>query len=103
MIKPIKIMETSNDKPRTKLYKILRKRGISQMGLHNLIKDRCKTHLGNDVISRIVNGKKTNYELHTLLKLSCLYTLHTTLQYILLYLGLAGCQGWEGDSLGKSI
>ena len=62
-------METNNDKPRTKLYKILRKRGISQMGLHNLIKDRCKTHLGNDVISRIVNGKKTNYELHTLLKI----------------------------------
>ena len=54
---------------RTKLYKILRKRGISQMGLHNLIKDRCNSYLGNDVISRIVNGKKTNYEIHTLLKI----------------------------------
>lgn len=53
----------------SKLYMILRKRGISQMGLHNLIKDRCKTGLGNDVISRIVSGKKTNYELYTLLKI----------------------------------
>ena len=39
------------------------------MGLHNLIKDRCNSYLGNDVISRIVNGKKTNYEIHTLLKI----------------------------------
>mgnify|MGYP003625538649 CR=1 FL=1 len=62
-------MENKSEKTNTKLHKILRKRGISQMGLHNLIKDRCKTHLGNDVISRIVNGKKTNYELHTLLKI----------------------------------
>ena len=62
-------MNENNNKPTTKLYKILRERGISQMGLHNLIKDRCNSHLGNDVISRIVNGKKTNYELHTLLKI----------------------------------
>ena len=66
-------MENNDNKPneikRTKLYKILRKRGISQMGLHNLIKDRCNSYLGNDVISRIVNGKKTNYEIHTLLKI----------------------------------
>ena len=66
-------MENNDNKPneikRTKLYKILRKRGISQMGLHNLIKDRCNCYLGNDVISRIVNGKKTNYEIHTLLKI----------------------------------
>ena len=62
-------MENNNDKPRTKLYQLLRKRGISQMGLHNLIADRCKSKLGNDVISRIVNGKKTNYEIYTLLKI----------------------------------
>ena len=66
-------MENNENKPkeitRTKLYKILRKRGISQMGLHNLIKDRCNSYLGNDVISRIVNGKKTNYEIHILLKI----------------------------------
>lgn len=66
-------MKNNDNKPneikRTKLYKILRKRGISQMGLHNLIKDRCNSYLGNDVISRIVNGKKTNYEIHTLLKI----------------------------------
>ena len=54
-------MENKTDKPRTKLYQLLRKRGISQMGLHRLISDRCKSKLGNDVISRIVNGKKTNY------------------------------------------
>ena len=62
-------METKSDKPRTKLYQLLRKRGISQMGLHRLISDRCKSKLGNDVISRIVNGKKTNYEIYTLLKI----------------------------------
>tara|TARA_R110000850_G_scaffold74863_3_gene163585 strand:+ start:1377 stop:1658 length:282 start_codon:yes stop_codon:yes gene_type:complete len=62
-------MKKNKEKTRTKLYNILRKRGISQTGLHNLIKDRCKTHLGNDTICRIVNGKKTNYEIHTLLKI----------------------------------
>ena len=62
-------MENKTDKPRTKLYQLLRKRGISQMGLHRLISDRCKSKLGNDVISRIVNGKKTNYEINTLLKI----------------------------------
>jgi DNA-binding Xre family transcriptional regulator len=63
------MIENIESKPRTKLYKILRKKGINQTGLHNLIKDRCKSSLGNDVISRIVNGKKTNYEIHTLLKI----------------------------------
>lgn len=53
----------------TKLKSILKSRGISQTGLHYLIKERCKTYLGQDVISRIVNGRKTNYELHTLLKI----------------------------------
>lgn len=53
----------------TKLKQLLRKRGISQTGLHNLIKDKCNSYLGQDVISRIVNGKKTNYEIHTLLKI----------------------------------
>ena len=33
------------------------------------IKNNCNTHLGKDVISKIVNGKKTNYEIFTLLKI----------------------------------
>ena len=37
--------------------------------MYELIKDNCKTYLGKDVISRIVNGKKTNYEIFTLLKI----------------------------------
>ena len=53
----------------TKLKKILREKRISQTELYNLIKQQCKSYLGRDVISRIVNGKKTNYELYTLLKI----------------------------------
>tara|TARA_R110002153_G_scaffold232329_1_gene385632 strand:- start:8101 stop:8352 length:252 start_codon:yes stop_codon:yes gene_type:complete len=54
---------------RTKLYKVLYKKGISQKGLQHLIKQKCNCHLGNDVISRIVSGKKTNYHINTLLKI----------------------------------
>lgn len=53
----------------TKLFALLKQRGISQVGLQYLIKEKCKSHLGNDVISRIVSGKKTNYEINTLLKI----------------------------------
>ena len=42
---------------------------MTQSELYELIKDNCKTYLGKDVISRIVNGKKTNYEIFTLLKI----------------------------------
>jgi len=55
----------------TKLKKLLREKGVTQTELFHLIKDQCKTYLGQDVISRIVNGKKTNYEVHTLLKICC--------------------------------
>jgi DNA-binding Xre family transcriptional regulator len=55
----------------TKLKKILQEKRISQTELYNLIKQQCKSYLGRDVISRIVNGKKTNYELYTLLKICC--------------------------------
>ena len=53
----------------TKLKQILIKKNMSQSDLFHLIKDNCKTYLGKDVISRIVNGKKTNYEIFTLLKI----------------------------------
>tara|TARA_R110002020_G_scaffold440830_1_gene651488 strand:- start:590 stop:847 length:258 start_codon:yes stop_codon:yes gene_type:complete len=53
----------------TKLKEILIKKRISQTELYNLIKEKCNSHLGQDVISRIVNGKKKNYEIFTLLKI----------------------------------
>ena len=53
----------------TKLKKILKNRNLSQTDLYELIKSNCKTYLGKDVISKIVNGKKENYEIHTLLKI----------------------------------
>ena len=53
----------------TKIKKILIERKISQSELFHKIKSISKTHLGKDVISKIVNGKKQNYELFTLLKI----------------------------------
>jgi DNA-binding Xre family transcriptional regulator len=53
----------------TKLKKILNQRGMSQNDLYEKIKLNCKSFLGKDVISKIVNGKKQNYELFTLLKI----------------------------------
>jgi DNA-binding Xre family transcriptional regulator len=56
------------DKP-TKLKLILEKRNISQSELFDKIKSSCNSYLGKDVISMIVNGKKKNYEIYTLLKI----------------------------------
>ena len=53
----------------TKLKLLLEKRNMTQSELYNIIKDNCKSYLGKDVISRIVNGKKQNYEIYTLLKI----------------------------------
>lgn len=53
----------------TKLKKLLREKEISQTDLYRIIKDQCNSYLGQDVISRIVNGKKKNFELYTLLKI----------------------------------
>lgn len=53
----------------TKIKKILEKRNMTQTDLFNSIKSNCKTYLGKDVISKIVNGKKENYEIFTLLKI----------------------------------
>jgi DNA-binding Xre family transcriptional regulator len=54
---------------KTKLKQILEKRNMTQSELFYIIKDNCKSYLGKDVISRIVNGKKQNYEIYTLLKI----------------------------------
>ena len=53
----------------TKLKQLLDKKNISQTDLYERIKSNCKSYLGKDVISKIVNGKKTNYEIYTLLKI----------------------------------
>lgn len=53
----------------TKLKKYLRENNISQTELFNKIKEKCIFPLGNDVISKIVSGKKNNYEVNTLLKI----------------------------------
>jgi len=42
---------------------------MSQNDLFEKIKSSCNSYLGKDVISKIVNGKKQNYELFTLLKI----------------------------------
>jgi DNA-binding Xre family transcriptional regulator len=59
---------TQEQRP-TKLKLILDKRRMSQSELYDKIKSSCKSYLGKDVISMIVNGKKKNYEIYTLLKL----------------------------------
>lgn len=53
----------------TKLKQILDKKNISQSELYDRIKSTCNSYLGKDVISKIVNGKKSNYEIFTLLKI----------------------------------
>lgn len=53
----------------TKIKQILEKRNITQGELYEKIKASCNSYLGRDVISKIVNGKKKNYEIYTLLKI----------------------------------
>tara|TARA_R110001592_G_scaffold139139_3_gene358948 strand:- start:3128 stop:3361 length:234 start_codon:yes stop_codon:yes gene_type:complete len=53
----------------TKIKKILLDKSMSQKDLYEVIKKGCKTPIGKDRISKIVNGKMTNYSMHTLLKL----------------------------------
>jgi DNA-binding Xre family transcriptional regulator len=59
----------NNENKQTKIKQVLERKNISQSELFDRIKNNCNTHLGKDVISKIVNGKKTNYEIFTLLKL----------------------------------
>jgi DNA-binding Xre family transcriptional regulator len=53
----------------TKLRKILKEKNMSQGDLYDKIKLTCQRHLGRDVISKIVTGKKQNFEIYTLLKI----------------------------------
>tara|TARA_Y100000766_G_C18862555_1_gene583977 strand:+ start:522 stop:761 length:240 start_codon:yes stop_codon:yes gene_type:complete len=53
----------------TKLKKILKKRKISQRKLYGLIEKKYETPVGQYALSEIVNGKKLNYHLITLVKI----------------------------------
>ena len=53
----------------TKLKKILKKRKITQRKLYSLIDKRYETPVGQYALSEIVNGKKLNYHLITLVKI----------------------------------
>ena len=53
----------------TKIKLILQEKNINQTELFERIKSQSNTYLGKDVISRIVNGKKSDYEIYTLLKI----------------------------------
>ena len=53
----------------TKIQKILKEKNMSQSDLYDKIKLTCNNYLGRDVISKIVRGKKQNFELFTLLKI----------------------------------
>ena len=53
----------------TKLKKILKKRKITQRKLYSLIEKKYETPVGQYALSEIVNGKKLNYHLITLVKI----------------------------------
>ena len=53
----------------TKLKKILKKRKISQKKLYDKITKRYETPVGQYALSEIVNGKKLNYHIITLVKI----------------------------------
>ena len=53
----------------TKLKKLLKKRKISQKKLYDNIAKRYETTIGQYALSEIVNGKKLNYHLITVVKI----------------------------------
>lgn len=53
----------------TKLKKILKKRKISQKKLYDKIAKKYETPIGQYALSQIVNGKKLNYHIITLVKI----------------------------------
>lgn len=53
----------------TKLKKLLRKRKISQKKLYDKIANKYETPIGQYALSEIVNGKKLNYHIITLIKI----------------------------------
>jgi DNA-binding Xre family transcriptional regulator len=53
----------------TKLKRLLKKRKISQKKLYDNIAKRYETPIGQYALSEIVNGKKLNYHLITVVKI----------------------------------
>ena len=53
----------------TKLKKLLKKRKMTQSTLYNKIAKKYETPVGQYALSEIVNGKKLNYHLITLVKI----------------------------------
>ena len=53
----------------TKLKKILKKRKITQKSLYDKICKRYETPVGQYALSEIVNGKKLNYHIITLVRI----------------------------------
>ena len=53
----------------TKLKTILNKRNISQKKLYDMIKKSYHTPVGRDALNVIINGKRNNYQLITLVKI----------------------------------
>lgn len=53
----------------TKLKKLLKKRKMTQSALYNKIAKKYETPIGQYALSEIVNGKKLNYHLITLVKI----------------------------------
>ena len=58
----------------TKLKKLLKKRKISQKKLYDNIAKRYETPIGQYALSEIVNGKKLNYHLITVVKICKILT-----------------------------
>lgn len=66
MIVPYVIVETkSKKKPQTKIRAILRKQGLSQTELYDLIASFEDRPIGMDRISKFVNGHQKNIQLNT--------------------------------------
>ena len=53
----------------TKLKRLLKIRRISQKKLYHMICKNNETPIGLDALSQIINGKKLNYHLNTLVKI----------------------------------
>lgn len=53
----------------TKLKRLLKIRRISQKKLYQMICKKYETPIGLDALSQIINGKKLNYHLNTLVKI----------------------------------
>jgi len=62
-------IKRKNNYMETKLKKLLRKRNVSQKKLYDKISKIYETPIGQYALSEIVNGKKLNYHIITLVKI----------------------------------